>query len=74
MFDLTIKSRKYFNYRRFHRRRFRLVRTQLRTIRKSRTLKYTMIVAAMDDFKMEIKKLAEVVTQQALDRTNAWTT
>lgn len=30
-------------------------------------LKYTIITATMDDFKLEIKKLAEVVTQQALD-------
>jgi xylose isomerase len=29
-------------------------------------LKYTMIAANMDDFKMEMKKLTEVVTQQAL--------
>jgi len=29
-------------------------------------MKYTMIVASIDDFKLEIKKLAEVVTQQAL--------
>ena len=30
-------------------------------------LKYTMIAANMEDFKIEIKKLAAVVTQQALD-------
>lgn len=30
-------------------------------------LKYTMIATTMDDFKIEIKKLSDVVTQQALD-------
>lgn len=29
-------------------------------------LKYTMLTAAMDDFKFEMKKLTDVVTQQAL--------
>ena len=29
-------------------------------------LKYTMIAASLDDFKIEMKKLAEIVTQQAL--------
>jgi hypothetical protein len=29
-------------------------------------IKYTMIAAQIDDFKEEVKKLAEVVTQQAL--------
>ena len=28
--------------------------------------KYTIVAASMDDFKMEMKKLTEVVTQQAL--------
>jgi hypothetical protein len=30
-------------------------------------LKYTIIAASIDDFKVEMKKLSEVVTQQALD-------
>lgn len=30
-------------------------------------LKYTIIAASIDDFKMEMKQLAGVVTQQALD-------
>lgn len=66
MFDLTINLGNLLTIIAFIGGAIALA-TSIKSDMKVADLKYTIITATMDDFKQDIKKLAEVITQQALD-------